>query len=82
MLAIERERFVGGCEEELCGAHVGCVTVGCALSAAGEGSCSYCYGKPGVTHNPDKPLLAYVNNLRIVSTNRCSGNIDTITMHK
>jgi hypothetical protein len=22
-----------------------------------------CYGKPGVTHNPDKPLLAYVNKL-------------------
>jgi hypothetical protein len=32
-----------------------------------------CYGKPGVTHNPDKPLLASMNNLRIVSTNRCSG---------
>jgi hypothetical protein len=32
-----------------------------------------------VTHNPDKPLLAYVNNLRIVSTNRSSGNINTNT---
>jgi hypothetical protein len=30
---------------------------------------------PGVTHNPDKPPLACVNNLRIVSINRCSGNI-------
>jgi hypothetical protein len=39
-------------------------------------------GEPGVTHNPDKPILAYVNNLRIVSTNRSSGNINTNTMHK
>jgi hypothetical protein len=41
-----------------------------------------CCGKPGVTHNPDKPLLASVNNLRIVSTNRCNGNMNTNTMHK
>jgi hypothetical protein len=40
------------------------------------------YGKPGLTHNPDKPLLTSVNNLRIVSTNRYSRNIDTITTHK
>jgi hypothetical protein len=40
------------------------------------------WGEPGVTHNPDKPPLACVNNLRIVSTNRCSGNINTNTMHK
>jgi hypothetical protein len=40
------------------------------------------WGEPGVTQNPDKPLLASVNNLRIVSTNRCSGNINTNTMHK
>jgi hypothetical protein len=39
MVAIERGQFVGGREEQVCGAHGGCVTVGGALAAAGEGSC-------------------------------------------
>jgi hypothetical protein len=39
MVAIERGRFIGGREEEVCGAHGGCVTVGGTLAATDEGSC-------------------------------------------